>query len=113
MKELVLFAPQNDDLQALRAELRGREEGSRAKPLAGHCPARTQVVTFGRMVKLATILAADGTALAGAQKYQELARFWKQAFEAEHVHFPLVVAAELADTFVHAVAANHGDGLGH
>ena len=49
------------------------------------------------MVKLATVLAADGSAFVGALKSQELARSWQQTFEAEHVGVQPVVAAEFAD----------------
>ena len=95
LKDHVLFARQYGDLQALRAELRGREEGRKAKPSANCLQAIAQHARrwspFGRMVKLATVLATDGTALVEATKSQEHARCWKHIFEAEHVHCPPVV----------------------
>ena len=100
----MLFARQYDDLQALRADLRGREEGRRAKHSAHHLQAIAQHARrwppFGRMVKLAIVLAADGSALVGAQKSQELARCWKQTFETEHAYFQPVVAAVDLRSFV-------------
>ena len=68
---LEIFARQHDDIQALCADLRGREEGRRATLFANRLLAIVRHARrwspFGRMVKLATVPAVDGTALVGAQ----------------------------------------------
>ena len=70
MTDPVLFACQCDVLQAMHAELRGCEEGRRAKPFANRLQAIAQHARrrfpFGKIVRLTTVLAVDGTALVGA-----------------------------------------------
>lgn len=91
LRDPAACAQQYNEIQSRRASRsadveakRGKPSGTRIQAIAVHA---CRWSFFSRLIKLAAVLAPDGSSLVGVDKTNAPSSFWKQTFEVEHSNF--------------------------